>query len=128
MAVDITPSATAGRQMIESYGAGHFTVSGIRHQGSLVVTPEAVRPWSVEDFAAATPESLAFLTDLENPVELLLLGSGETQGFLRPALRQAFKERLGLVVECMASGAACRTYNVLASEDRRVAAALIAVP
>lgn len=126
--MDITPSAAAGRQIVESYGDGHFTISGTRHQGSLVVTPELVLPWPVAVFEAATPESLAFLTDLEVAVELLLIGSGETQTFLRPALRQAFKDRLGIAVECMASGAACRTYNVLASEDRRVAAALIAVP
>ncbi|MEQ8655032.1 MAG: Mth938-like domain-containing protein [Kiloniellales bacterium] len=125
--MDITPSATVGRQIVESYGDGHFTVSGQRHQGSLVVTPEVVLPWPVAEFAAATPESLAFLKHLEVPVDLLLLGCGETQVFLRPALRQAYKDLLGLTVECMASGAACRTYNVLASEDRRVAAALIAV-
>ncbi len=125
--MDITPNATAGRQIVESYGDGHFTISGTRHKGSLVVMPEAILPWPVVDFAAATPESLVFLRDLDVPVELLLLGSGETQVFLRPALRQAFKDRLGMTVECMASGAACRTYNVLASEDRRVAAALIAV-
>ncbi len=126
--MDITPAPTAGRNVVESYGDGHFTISGARHQGSLVVTPERILPWPVNDFAAATPESLGLLAVLETPVELLLLGCGVEQAFLRPALRQIFKDRLGLVVECMASGAACRTYNVLVSEDRRVAAALIAVP
>lgn len=126
--MDITPRPSEGRQLIESYGEGRFMVSGTRHQGSLVVTPELVVPWPVADFAEATPESLAFLTELEEKVELLLLGCGERQVFFKPSMRQAFKDRLGMVVECMASGPACRTYNVLVTEDRRVAAALIAVP
>jgi len=113
--------------VIESYGEGRFIVSGTGHKGSLIVTPECVLAWPVTNFAGATPESLAVLTQLAEPVELLLLGSGANQVFLRPALRQAFKDNLGLAVECMASGAACRTYNVLMNEGRRVAAALIAV-
>ncbi len=125
--MDITPSPTEGRRLVEGYGDGHFIVSGTRYKGSLVVTPESVTPWPVTAFAEATPDSLGFLAEVEKPVELLLLGSGSAQAFLKPALRRAFKERLGVVVECMASGAACRTYNVLATEDRRVAAALIAV-
>ncbi|MBC6405510.1 MAG: Mth938-like domain-containing protein [Rhodospirillales bacterium] len=125
--MDIAPQTTPGRQVIESYGAGRFTVSGILYKGSSIVTPERVLAWPVTDFADATPESLAALTQLAEPVALLLLGSGAEQVFLRPALRQAFKDRLGLAVECMTSGAACRTYSVLMNEGRRVAAALIAV-
>lgn len=125
--MDITPRIAADRQIIESYGDGAFTVSGTRHQGSVVVTPERTFAWPVADFEAATPESLELLRGLAPGVELLLLGSGARQAFLPPARRQAFKDRLGLVVECMASGPACRTYNVLLTEERRVAAALIAV-
>ncbi len=125
--MDITPRLAAGRQVIESYGEGHFTVSGMRHQGSVLVTPEQTFAWPVSDVGLVTPESLDQLKGLDEAVEILLLGSGASQTFLSPSRRQAFKDRLGLVVECMATGAACRTYNVLITEDRRVAAALIAV-
>ncbi len=125
--MDITPRLAAGKQVIESYGDGHFTVSGLRHEGSVLVTPERTLTWPVTDFELATPESLDFLKELEEPVEILLLGSGDSQAFLPPSRRQAFKDRLGVVVDCMSSGAACRTYNVLITEDRLVAAALIAV-
>ncbi|GAB5469445.1 MAG: Mth938-like domain-containing protein [Rhodospirillales bacterium] len=125
--MDVTPRVAEGRQLIESYGNGGFTVSGLRHQGSILVLPDRTLAWPVADFEAATPESLGLLRDLEEPVEVLLLGCGPQQLFLPPARRQAFKDVLGLVVECMASGPACRTYNILATEDRRVAAAVMAV-
>jgi len=125
--MDITPRVAADRQMIDSYGEGRFTVSGVRHEGSVLVTPSRTLAWPVTAFDQASPESLDLLKDLEESVEILLLGSGQTQAFLPPSQRQAFKDRFGLVVDCMATGAACRTYNVLITEDRLVAAALIAV-
>ncbi|MEO1193127.1 MAG: Mth938-like domain-containing protein [Pseudomonadota bacterium] len=125
--MDITPRVAEGRQIVESYGEGGFAISGQRYSGSVLVLPDRVQGWPVTELAAATPESLAALADLEEPVEVLLLGCGEKQLFLPPSARQAFKDKLGLVVECMATGAACRTYNILVTEDRRAAAALIAV-
>jgi len=125
--MDITPRIAPGRQVIESYGDGAFTVSGARHEGSVLVTPQRTLAWPVARFEEATPESLDLLKEADDGIELLLLGSGAQQAFLTPAHRQAIKERLGVVVECMASGPACRTYNVLMTEERRVAAALIAV-
>jgi len=62
----------------------------------------------------------------EPPVEVLLVGCGSAMALIDPDLRDAARAR-GVALEPMDTGAACRTYNVLMAEDRRVAAALIAV-
>jgi uncharacterized protein len=59
-------------------------------------------------------------------VEVLLLGTGTRHEFVPPSLRRRLRDA-GIVIDTMDTGAACRTYNVLVAEDRRVAAALIAL-
>ncbi len=125
--MELTESVAApGRNLIEGYGAGGFIVSGERYQGSVIVLPEAVLPWDVADFAALRPDSLALLADHRSDIDVLLLGCGPRIEFLPRPLREPLRER-GLLPEPMDTGAACRTFNVLITEDRRVAAALIAV-
>ena len=82
--------------------------------------------WPVEGPAEITAEGLAAVHGISDPLEILIVGCGPA--FLpEPAgLRTALKEA-GLSLEWMDTGAACRTYNVLVGEDRRVVAALIAV-
>ena len=119
--------AAPGRQMIESYGDGGFRVSGVRHRGSILVLPEQTLTWPVADMAAVTEESLApLLAEEAPPTEVLLLGCGPALVPVASALRQALRKH-GIGIEPMDTGAACRTYNVLLSEQRLVAAALIAV-
>lgn len=124
--MDVTPLIPRGRQVINSYGAGGFLVSNERYEGSLLVFPERVVP-----FAPATWDDLALghLNDIltaEPRVELLLFGCGLGIKPLDPALRTALRDaRIG--IDLMDTGAACRTYNVLMAEDRRVAAAVIAL-
>lgn len=125
--MDISPVIPAGRQRIERYGNKSFLVSGQRYEGSVLVFPEMTLPWSVAEIGALTVDSLSEVAAARPPVELLLLGMGGRFAPLAAPLRQAFAE-IGLIVEAMDTGAACRTYNVLMAEDRRVAAALIAVP
>ena len=120
-----------GRQLVERYGGGGFQVSGTRHAGSVLVLPEATAPWAPKTMAEIDGDELvaavnALLPEDAAPIEVLLLGCGAELVPPKAALRQALKAA-GMVVEPMATGAACRTYNVLAAEDRRVAAALIAV-
>ena len=126
MSMDITPLVPSGRQMIESYGGGRFTVSGVAHQGSIVVFPDRTLAWPVATLAEVTLESLEPVLAQRESVEVMLLGCGARLTQVPPALRQLFR-RSGLGFELMDTGAACRTYNVLAAEDRRVVAALIAV-
>jgi uncharacterized protein len=123
---DITPLVASGRQLIDSYGEGRFRIAGVVHAGSVLVLPERVEPWLVTEAAAVTFASLAPVTEEEPPPEILLVGCGKRFGpapaGLGAALRQA-----AVALEWMDTGAACRTFNVLLSEERRVAAALIAV-
>jgi uncharacterized protein len=126
--MDITPFIPADRQLIQGYGDGGFTVTGRRWTGSVLIHPARTVPWPVSAWAEVTLATLAGLTDMavdERP-ELLLLGCGASMGLVRRDLRQSLREA-GMVVDAMDTGAACRTYNVLLAEGRRVAAALIAV-
>ena len=126
--MDVTPLVPAGRRIIDAYGEGGFRISGLRHQGSLIVLPEQVLPWQ----AASFPEIehyplLPILTEagIELP-ELILLGTGQRMIMPGQALRAELRER-HIALEAMDTGAACRTYNVLLAEGRKIAAALIAV-
>src|SRR3546814_560741 len=124
--MDVTPIIPAGRQVIDSYGPGQFRVSGVLHTGSILVLPDQTRPWPVTAFGDLTPDHFQALARAEPPIDIVLLGCGPKMTLLPPALRRALKET-GLNVDIMDTGAACRTYNVLLSEERRVAAALIAL-
>ncbi len=113
--------------LLKGYGDGGFRVAGRdRLEGSHILFPEQVEPWSVRDADAITPDSLAAVIDRADEVSILIVGCGAE--FIPPpeGLRSALK-RSGIVLEWMDTGAACRTFNVLLIEDRPVAAALIAV-
>lgn len=127
MSVDLTPLVPAGRQIIDRYGSGRFTVSGAVHQGSIVVFLDRTLPWPVGAIAEVTLDSLAPILAVRDTVEIVLLGCGARLTYIPSELRQALRQS-GLAVELMDTGAACRTYNVLAAEERRVVAALVAVP
>lgn len=122
--MDITPKVPAGRQVIESYGDAGFRINGETHAGPVIVWPERVVPWPASGLACASVESFEPLFSAEPRVEILLIGGGARFARAPAALAAALATR-GLAVECMDTGAACRTYNVLMSEDRRVAAALL---
>jgi len=124
--MEITPDIEPSKQLIQNYRAGGFTVSGVRHEGSVLVFPDLTRAWPVAAMEAMTLESLEPLREANPPVELLVAGLGETFQLFPPDLRRELRQ-WGIVVEPMATPAACRTYNILLAEDRRVAAALIAV-
>ncbi|PZU87603.1 MAG: hypothetical protein DI527_18435 [Chelatococcus sp.] len=96
------------------------------HRGSILATPSGVRKWPVTSFAEVTEDSLRPVIDEAGTIDFLLVGTGPDIAFFPPALREALKAA-GITVEAMATGAAARTYNVLVAEERRVAAALIAV-
>lgn len=123
---DVTPIIPAGRQVIETYGNRRFTVSGEVWEGSVIVLPEETFSWDVASADDLSYESFRELVSREVPVDILLLGCGPRMTLVPSVLRKALRAD-GMVVEPMDTGAACRTYNVLLSEERRVAAALIAV-
>ena len=104
---------------IEGYGPGFFRVGTHVLRGPSLVTPWDAGPWGgLEDMAA--PLALA------GRIDVLLLGLGAEVAIVPRALREAL-EAAGIGVEPMNSPAACRTYNVLLGEGRRIAAALLPV-
>ena len=127
--VDITPAVAEERQLIQSYGDGGFRIAGVDHAGSVLIEAERTRPWSVEDPASITVDSLSPLIQAGpgGGGVVLLLGTGADPAIVDKGLRQELRG-LGIGLEVMGTGAACRTFNVLLSEDRAVIAALIAVP
>jgi uncharacterized protein len=122
--VNDTPARFPGRAPIDAYGNGGFRFAGMSHRGSILCLPSGVYAWEPPvplDVAALRPV-LAEARELS----LLILGSGSRLELPSPPVRQALTEA-GLALETMDTGAACRTYNVLLAEGRRVGAALLAV-
>lgn len=124
--MDVTPLVPRGRQVINSYGAGGFMISGERHDGSVLVFPEEIVAFEPMAWSDMTLAHMQAITEMVPRVELLLMGCGPSIQPLPAELRAALRES-GIGIDLMDTGAACRTYNILMAEDRRVAAALIAL-
>lgn len=115
----LTPAEYGNRVPVDGYGPGFFRVGGQVHQGAVIVTPQGVQPWGgMADRAA--------LMALVGQVDLLFLGMGADIAHA-PADLVAALDDAGLRVETMSTPSAARTYNVLLSEDRSVACALLPV-
>lgn len=114
------------RRLIDRYGGGGFVVSGQSIRGSILVAAGHALAWPVAALAEVSAESIVPILDADPSIELVLLGCGPSLSPPPAALRVALKLR-GVGLEPMDTGAACRTFNVLTAEDRRIAAALIAV-
>lgn len=124
--MDVTPLIRPGQQIIQSYAGGGFRISGMLYQGAVIVWPEQTMAWACQSFANVSFADFSSLYNHDPLPDVVLLGTGAGQIFLPLSLRQALREK-GLVIEAMDTGAACRTYNVLMAEGRRVVAALLAV-
>jgi uncharacterized protein len=120
--VKLQPSARTHLNTFTGYGEGYVMVNGERHAASLLVQPERLQAWPVRAFAALTEAHFAALAALAP--ELVLLGTGGRLRFPHPGL-SAPLARAGIGLEVMDVQAACRTYNILMAEERRVLAALI---
>lgn len=113
-----------GQPPIDGYGRGGFRIGGYAHRGGLLILPGRIATWDYADpldvasFAAAIAAADAY--------DILLIGAGPQPAPL-PAPVRAALEAAGAAAEPMATPPACRTYNVLVAEERRVAAALIPV-
>jgi uncharacterized protein len=104
------------------YGPGFVLVNDVRHEASMVVMPELLTPWEPASFNELSPAHFAAIAALQP--EVVLLGTGDKLRFPHPSLTRALSDaRIG--VEVMDLQAACRTYNILMAEERKVAAALV---
>jgi uncharacterized protein len=116
-------SHATGTNTFTAYGTGYVSVNGQRFERSLIVLPDRIlADWAPESFDALAPAHLDALVGAAP--EVVLLGTGARQQFPDvQVLRILHQQRIG--VEVMDTSAACRTYNVLVTEGRNVAAALI---
>jgi uncharacterized protein len=124
--MDLLPRIPGDRQVINAYGDGGFRIAGHRWEQPVLVFPAMTMAWPVTDFAGMDFDSLQPVFTADPAVELLLVGCGPAMAFLPKDLRAAVRAH-GVVMEGLDTGAACRTYNLLMGEGRRVAAALIPV-
>jgi uncharacterized protein len=117
-----TQQRAEGANLIRRYGADFILVGDQEVRASCIISATTLTPWAprqVEEVTLASLEPLFALTP-----EVIVLSTGTTQKFPRAALRAEFAaRRIGL--EVMEIGAACRTYNVLVGEQRRVLAAVL---
>jgi len=120
--VKLHASSPSALNTFSGYGEGYVLVNGQRHSGNMIVTPEALLPWAAASFDALTEADFEAVAGMN--LEILLLGTGPKQRFPHPRLTRALAARR-IGVEAMDLQAACRTYNILMSEERRVAAALL---
>ncbi|MCD5363003.1 Mth938-like domain-containing protein [Chromobacterium aquaticum] len=113
-----------GKNLFTGYGEGHVLINAQRHDGNLIVTPDSVEPWPVAAFEELQESHFSALLALQP--EVVLFGSGKHLRFCHPRLSAALTAA-GIGVETMDTQAACRTFNILLAEDRRVVAALLAL-
>lgn len=104
---------------IDGYGPGFFRIGGKVIEGGVLVTGRVAKPWG--GYADTAP-----LLALAREIDVLLLGTGKAIAHPPAEMRCALEEA-GIAIEPMDSAAAARTYNVLLSEGRRIAAALLPV-
>ena len=117
-----TLEASSRVNLIRAYSSTEVRVGEQSLRASCIVTADTVIPeWEPASYAELAPAHLEAILALKP--ELVLLGTGATQRFPPSPIRAAFIGR-GVALEVMDLGAACRTYNILVQEERRVAAAL----
>ena len=124
--MDITPHIPSGRQIIQRYGGGGFFIADKHYVGSVLVFQEHVLAWPVSDITEISVGDFADVQDAADSVDILLVGCGREMAFIADDIGEQLRSH-HIVVEPMDTGAACRTWNVLLSEERRAAAAMIAV-
>ncbi len=108
---------------VTGYGAGYLTVNGMRYEQPLIVTPDhAPDVWAVTDFDMLDAVALAAL--LKSRPDVIVLGTGPVQRFAAAVVLRPLIEA-GIGLEMMGTPAACRTYNILMGEGRRVVAAML---
>lgn len=118
-----SPEDTAAPNTFTAYGEKHVCVNAVRHEKNIIVIKDRIiEAWTDNDFESLTIADMQILASLD--AEVILFGTGRKLRFPRPELMQPLVQaKKGL--DIMDTQAACRTYNLLNSEGRHVAAALL---
>ena len=124
--MDVTPVIPEGKQIIEAYGDDSFTLNGTRYEGSIAIVQDWVYHWQPKDYDAVSADDFDALFQADPLPEMVVIGCGQDFRPMPREWRQRFRAAQ-VPVEMMDTGAACRTYNILLGEGRRVAALLIVV-
>ena len=107
---------------IRAYSDGEITINDKTISQSVVITADSIQPWEPRCIDELTAAHIKLLGELD--LEMVIIGTGKQLSFPPPALTAGLLTR-GIGVEIMAHDAACRTFNVLLAEDRRVVVALM---
>jgi uncharacterized protein len=111
------------KNLITGYDLNWVEVNQVRHQSSLIVTPDQLLlEWSVKTIKDINENSFEAIKSLD--IEIILLGTGNAQDHLEPRLLEYFSKK-NIAIESMSNQSACRTYNILANEERKVLLALM---
>jgi len=116
-----TPS---GQNLFTGYGPGYVAINRVRHDKHIVVTADSITEWNISGFETLGVVDFESLLALKP--EIVILGTGATLRFPRPELARLVTAA-GIGLEVMDSKAACRTYNILMAEGRKVVAAILVV-
>lgn len=123
--MDITPLVAEGQQIVQSYTGGVFRISGRAYEGAVLLSPEKTTVWDVpHNIGELALENFQPVIDLASEYDVFLFGSGALMQFLPKNLKNALRAK-GVSFDVMDTGAACRTYNVLMAEGRRVLVAML---
>lgn len=124
--IEIRKAHFPGRAPIDAYGNGGFRFADMSHRGSLLCLPSGIYGWDMLLGDALTPDRFQKVLDEAAQIEVLLVGTGMELRPLPTDLKAALRARQ-ISSDPMSTGAAVRTFNIMLSESRAVAAALIAV-
>jgi uncharacterized protein len=114
------------RAPVDAYGNGGFRFADMSHRGSILCLPSGIYGWTGTAEAPFSGERLTKVLDEAEGIRFLLFGTGTDIRRIPPALADRLK-KAGISCDPMSTGAAVRTYNIMLSEGRPVAAALVAV-
>ena len=126
--MDISPKVHASTPLITAYGGGVIICADKRYEHSIVIHEGGVALWQDVDVVTACSQDALFgaIALVDTLPEILLVGAGDATPFLSPMIRQSLRDK-GVSVDVMSCGAACRTYNILVAEGRRVIAAIVPI-
>jgi len=125
--MDLSNTDFNGPPPIDAYGSGGFRLDKKRVEGSMILLPlVGMFPWKITTPGEMLPATFDQFVAAADSFDLILIGTGDHIA-LPPRKTRAFLSDIPLNFDVMDTGAACRTYNILLGENRRVAAALLAV-